>query len=58
MGIARKLWVIEKNPGPGDYPAESAKDLIPDADVLAITGTAITNHSIEYLLELKKQGQR
>ena len=54
--IARKLWVIEKNPGPGDYPAESAKDLVPEADILAVTGTAITNHSIEDLLKLKKQG--
>ncbi len=54
-GIARELWVIEKNPRPGDYPAESAKDLIPQADVLAITGTAITNHSIGDLLKLKKK---
>ena len=54
--IARKLWVIEKNPGPGDYPAESAKDLVPEADILAVTGTAITNHSIEDLLKLRKQG--
>ena len=54
-GIARELWVIEKNPRPGDYPAESAKDLIPQADVLAITGTTITNHSIGDLLKLKKK---
>ncbi|MFC1495623.1 Rossmann-like domain-containing protein [Thermodesulfobacteriota bacterium] len=52
--IARELWVIEKNPKPGDHPEESARDLIPEADVLAITGTAITNHSIEDLLKLKK----
>jgi len=54
-GIARELWVIEKNPRPGDYPAESAGDLVPQADVLAITGTAITNHSIGELLKLKKK---
>ena len=53
--IARNLWVIEKNPKPGDYSEESAKDLVPQADVLAITGTAITNHSIEDLLALKKE---
>ncbi|MBN2420219.1 MAG: DUF364 domain-containing protein [Deltaproteobacteria bacterium] len=53
--IAANLWVIEKNPHPGDYPAESAKDLVPQADVLAITGTAITNHSIGDLLRLKKK---
>ena len=54
-GIARKLWVIEKNPAPGDYSEERAGDLIPRADVLAITGTSITNHSIEGLLKLKKE---
>ncbi len=54
-GIARELWVIEKNPKPGDYPAERASDLVPQADVLAITGTAITNHSIGDLLKLKKE---
>ena len=55
-GITRNLWVIEKNPRPGDYSEESAGDLVPEADVLAITGTAITNHSIEDLLKLKKDG--
>ena len=54
-GIARELWVMEKNPRPGDYPAERARDLVPQADVLAITGTAITNHSIGELLKLKKE---
>ncbi|NLA76175.1 MAG: DUF364 domain-containing protein [Deltaproteobacteria bacterium] len=53
--IVRNLWVIEKNPKPGDYPEEKAKELIPEADVLAITGTAITNHTIEELLKLKNK---
>ncbi|NLD37208.1 MAG: DUF364 domain-containing protein [Desulfatiglans sp.] len=53
--IVQNLWVIEKNPQPGDYPEEKAKELIPEADVLAITGTAITNHTIEDLLRLKNK---
>lgn len=53
--IAENLRVIEKNPEPGDYSEESAEEFIPEADVLAITGTAITNHSIEGLLKLKKE---
>jgi uncharacterized protein (DUF4213/DUF364 family) len=53
--IAGNLWVIEKNPMPGDYTEESAEEFLPEADVLAITGTAITNHSIEDLLKLKKE---
>lgn len=54
--IAGDLWVIEKNPGPGDYTEETAEEFVPEADVLAITGTALTNHSIEGLLKMKKKG--
>jgi uncharacterized protein (DUF4213/DUF364 family) len=49
---AKQLWVFEKNPWEGDYPEEEADNLIPLADVVAITGTAITNHTIEHLLDL------
>jgi uncharacterized protein (DUF4213/DUF364 family) len=52
--IAEELWVIEKNPHPGDFSENEAEKLIPQADVLAITGTAITNHTMEDLLGLKK----
>lgn len=50
--IAGTLWVIEKNPQPGDADEASAKALVPQADVVAITGTAFTNHTIENLLAL------
>ena len=49
---AKKLWVIEKNPKDDDFPEEEADTLIPLADVVAITGTALTNHTIEHLLDL------
>jgi uncharacterized protein (DUF4213/DUF364 family) len=48
----KKLWVIEKNPREDDVGAEEADNLIPLADVVAITGTAFTNHTIEHLLDL------
>jgi uncharacterized protein (DUF4213/DUF364 family) len=48
--ISKELWVIEKNPSQGDYPASEAETLIPRADVVAITGTAFTNHTLESLL--------
>jgi uncharacterized protein (DUF4213/DUF364 family) len=50
--LAGELWVIEKNPHEGDYPEGEAPDLIPKADVVAITGMAFTNHTIESLLGL------
>jgi uncharacterized protein (DUF4213/DUF364 family) len=50
--IAKELWSIEKNPRKGDFSEDKADDLIPKADVVGITGTALTNHTIEDLLKL------
>jgi uncharacterized protein (DUF4213/DUF364 family) len=49
---AGKLWVIEKNPRQGDFSADEAERLLPQADVIGITGTAFTNHTIGPLLNL------
>ena len=49
---SKELWVIEKNPKEGDFGEAEAENLIPRADVVAITGTAITNHTMDHLLEL------
>ena len=51
---AAELWVFEKRPLPGDLPAERAEELLPEADVVAITGSAFVNHTIGRLLELSK----
>jgi len=49
---SKELWVIEKNPKKGDFTEADADNLIPRADVVAITGTALTNHTMEHLLAL------
>jgi uncharacterized protein len=49
---ARKLWVIEQHPSKGEYPAKAARRLLPRAAVVAITGTALINHTLEGLLAL------
>ena len=46
------LWVIEKHPSENDFSESSAEELIPEADVVGITGAALVNHTIERLLEL------
>ncbi|HON81686.1 MAG TPA: DUF364 domain-containing protein [Methanoregulaceae archaeon] len=46
------LWVIEQKPFGDDYPAHSAPDLIPKADVVALTGSALINHTLDDLLAL------
>lgn len=50
--ISKGLWVIEKNPREVDFPEDKAENLIHGADVVGITGTALTNHTLECLLEL------
>jgi len=50
--IAGELWVIEKNRRQDDLPEAEAENLVPQADVIGITGTAFTNHTIEQLLKL------
>lgn len=50
--IAGNCWVIEKRPHGDDLPEEAAPEFIPQADVVAITGTAFINHTIEGLLAL------
>ena len=49
---ARRIWVIEQQPAEDEYPAESAADLLPQADVVAITGSTLVNHTLEELLAL------
>jgi uncharacterized protein (DUF4213/DUF364 family) len=49
---AKELWVIEKNPQEDDFGEAEADNLIPKADVVAITGTAFTNHTMEHLVGL------
>jgi len=46
------LWVIEQYPSEGEYPAEAAPDLLPRADIVAITGSALINHTLDNLLAL------
>ncbi len=47
-----RLWVIERRPIEGDYPAGAAGDLLPQADVVAITGSALINGTLDGLLVL------
>ena len=52
--VAKELWVIGQRPQEGALPAQTAKDLLPQADVVGITGTSFINHTVEKLLDLSK----
>jgi len=48
--VTKELWVIEKNPQEGDFGEAESERLLPQADVIGITGTAFINHTIESIL--------
>jgi len=50
--IAGELWVIEKHPQEGDFPEAETEGIIPQADIVGITGAAFINHTIDHLLAL------
>jgi uncharacterized protein len=49
--IAARCSVLELNPQDGDLPASDAPRVIPDADVVAITGMSLVNGTFEDLAE-------
>jgi uncharacterized protein (DUF4213/DUF364 family) len=48
--LANNLWVIEKRPLEGDLPEDAAGEILPQCDVVGITGTTFINHTLGPLL--------
>jgi uncharacterized protein (DUF4213/DUF364 family) len=48
------LWVLEQEPRGEDLPAELATHVLPEADVIAMTGTTLINHTFEELMALRR----
>ena len=54
-GLEKRLpnaAVIERHPGPGDYPEDAGPRLLPKAEYVAITGSTLGNGSLSALLPL------
>jgi uncharacterized protein (DUF4213/DUF364 family) len=49
---AAESWVLELRPEGDDLPAEAAPEVLPRADVVGITGSALANGTLEGLLAL------
>ena len=51
----KTLSVLEQRVREGDLPAEQAARILPECDVVGITGTSFINHTLEGLLNLCKK---
>jgi uncharacterized protein (DUF4213/DUF364 family) len=50
--VAAVCDVLELHPRAGDLPAHRAPDVLPKADVVALTGTSLVNHTFDSLIGL------
>lgn len=53
---AEVCWVLELRPRPGDLSAGEADRVLPQADVVALTGTSLLNHTFDHLVGLCRPG--
>jgi uncharacterized protein (DUF4213/DUF364 family) len=52
IALDKTIYAFEKKPIPGFLPANKADELLPECDLVIITGTTFVNKSLEHLLEL------
>jgi len=53
----RRWFTLERSPKPGDYPDSACEYLLPEADVVIITGSAAMNKTMPRLLELARDAE-
>ena len=51
---AKRVIIFERDPKPGDYPDSAEEYLLPECDIVLITGSAIINKTLPRLIELCK----
>ena len=50
--VVRNLWIVERNPQPGDLAESEARRVLPDCEVVCLTGTTLANRTFEDLMAL------
>ena len=57
LADASSVVVLERNPSGDDYPDSACEYLLPEQDIVFITGSTIINKTLPRLLELSKKAQ-
>lgn len=52
---AAECHILELNPQPGDYPASACEWILPECDIVIITGSSLINKTLPRLLSLCRQ---
>lgn len=52
-----RLSILDRNPRPGDYPDSACEYILPQQDLVYITGTAFINKTMPRLLELSSKAR-
>lgn len=54
---ASEVYIIERNPKPGDYPDSACEYILPECGIVIITASAAINKTLPRLLELSKNAE-
>lgn len=57
LAKAGELYILEREPRPGDYPDSACEYLLPDMDCVFITGFTLVNKTLPRLLQLAKKAR-
>lgn len=56
--VVDQLWIFELKPQPGEHSPEEMAEIIPQADILAITSTSLINHTLGEVLSQARAGTK
>ena len=54
LRLCKDVYILERNPQPGDYPDSACEYLLPKCDVVLITGSSLINKTLPRLLDLSQ----
>ena len=57
LAPAKAWYILEREPKPGDYPDSACEYLLPDCDLVVVTGSAAINKTMPRILELSRNAE-